>query len=114
MADALTDALTDAQKLLPSWLEQLKVAQTRMLLRGSGAIPPYGTFFRWERVRVDWDSYFSSTQYVLKVNDRYMIRSNKTSETWGLFCDGQPFAWRGRFIDAMLLMLVVVGIHDIN
>lgn len=68
----------------------------------TGQIPPYGQYFRWEPC--EYSPLLAGRRYILRADERYHIRSDKTSERWFLFFEGHAFAQRGTMTAAMQLM----------
>lgn len=52
----------------------------------TGQIPPYGKYFR--RERLPWSPDWAGRRYTLKVDERYYIISNHNSERWYVFFNG--------------------------
>lgn len=70
----------------------------------TGQIPPYGEFFR--RERVGWHDEYASRHYVLKSDPAYTIRSDHASEHWYTFFHGSQASGPHRtFTDAMSHLL---------
>jgi hypothetical protein len=50
----------------------------------TGAIPPYGEHFRLEQLP-SYDPQLSSSRYVLKIDSRWTIRSDRTRKRWHIY-----------------------------
>ena len=83
----------------------------------TGQIPPYGANFR--RVSLDWSRELSNTAYVLKQDQRWFIRSDKTSHIWHIYHGptidravrmGTPCRTLGMAMDR-LLFGIAVGLY---
>jgi hypothetical protein len=53
------------------------------MARGRGQIPPYGKHFRLESL--PYHPSLANRAYILKRDDRWFIRSDKTSGVWTIF-----------------------------
>lgn len=53
----------------------------------TGQIPKYGENFRLEQLPYAMGQDLASRRYVLKADNNYFIRSNRSSEKWGMYID---------------------------